>query len=204
MKNRKFIIIIATLILCVSLGIAVASSKDFPGKKEAIQVGTEMSGPVNALIDKSKESDEITMGVVLGKKISKDYFNWEYSLCKATGSKEPAKRAWELIKLEVYERNLAIKEGFMPTQEEIKKCSDEMRAVVESTEDSHNLVCTIAKQMNMTEDEYWNDYQAKYEAPLQLIRSRVDEYLEKNDLTKPSPDEIEGEIYEIDYFNSLN
>ena len=181
MKNRKFIIIIATLILCVSLGIAVASSKDFPGKKEAIQVGTEMSGPVNALIDKSKESDEITMGVVLGKK-----------------------RAWELIKLEVYERNLAIKEGFMPTQEEIKKCSDEMRAVVESTEDSHNLVCTIAKQMNMTEDEYWNDYQAKYEAPLQLIRSRVDEYLEKNDLTKPSPDEIEGEIYEIDYFNSLN
>ena len=55
MKNRKFIIIIVTLILCVSLGIAVASSKDFPGKKEATQIGIEMSESVNALIDPSKK-----------------------------------------------------------------------------------------------------------------------------------------------------
>lgn len=204
-KGRIIFVTVIVVILCLSIGISVGASNDFPGQQTIQQIGNKMEAAVKSLLnkDQSLRDSDTVIGVVLGEEISREYFDWEYNLCKAVNPENPAQRAWNLIKREVYERQLAEKEGFLPTEQEIKQCSDEMRAIVESTEDSHALIISLTKQWGITEDEYWNDYQAKYEAPLQLIRGRVNEYLEKNNLGEIQPETIDGEIYDMEYFNSL-
>ena len=87
----------------------------------------------------------------------------------------------------------------MPTEAEIRACSEDMRTVVESTEESHAIVKSLISELGMTEDEYWNEYQLKYEAPVQMIRNRVYQYCQDNNIELPVPDEIEGEVLDTAY-----
>ena len=111
--------------------------------------------------------------------------------------------AWKAIKVEIHERNFAKEHDLLPTDDEILACSQTMRQVAESTEESHAILRSLVSAMGMTEDEYWNEYQPVYEAPLLLIYSNTAQYRSENGLEAVDPDEIEGEIIDQDYFDSL-
>ena len=56
--------------------------------------------------------------------------------------------------------------------------------------------------MGLTEEEYW-EFHELYEAPLALIRGNVRAYLEENHMTMPDVEQIDAEILDQEYFESL-
>lgn len=57
--------------------------------------------------------------------------------------------------------------------------------------------------MGLNEDEYWNEYHVNVEAPKQLIKGRVQEYINEQGLKPINPNDIEGEILQMDYYKGL-
>lgn len=123
-----------------------------------------------------------------------------YEVC---GSEHVAEDAWTAIKIEVYERHFAQEHGLMPTEADIAAYSAEMRETAESTEESSAVLNSLLSSMGMTADVYWNQYQPKYEVPVQLIRINVTHYKEEHNLPIAKASEIEGEILDQAYFDSL-
>ena len=56
--------------------------------------------------------------------------------------------------------------------------------------------------MGLTEEEYW-EFHELYEAPLALIHGNVRAYLEENHMTMPDVEQIDAEILDQEYFESL-
>ena len=207
-KVRKAgtVFVIAAVVVLVGITMIAGRTDEavFSRDNTASAMGKGMKDAVNRLVENSSVKDgQGSMGIVLGETVSKNYLYWEYSVCKATGSENPAQRAWELIRQEVYERQLAEREGLLPTEKEILEYVKEMRRITESAEESRTVLKTIIAQMGMTEDEYWNNYQAKYEAPLQLIRGRVEAYLTENNLPPIDTSKIEAEITDMEFYQSF-
>lgn len=204
MKKRITIVIVAIIALLSVGSLIFAESRHFEGEESAVHVGHVMKEAMKDLMTENEaeffsEKSENTVAIVMGENVSKEYFDLKIKLCQIIDADGAEKRAWDIVKNEVYERKFAEEHGIMPTEAEIRACSEDMRTVVESTEESHAIVKSLISELGMTEDEYWNEYQLRYEAPVQMIRNKVYQYCQDNNIEFPTPDEIEGEILDITY-----
>lgn len=149
--------------------------------------------------------DEIEyIGSVQGEKISKNYYAVRYASYRAIDAENKNSKldAWNTIKMEVYKRHFAEQHNIMPTVEDIKEYTKSLIKDFEEMEGNLVYVEAYASGMGMTLEQYW-EYNQKYEAPLALIDSNVAEYMAAHGLTMPEPDDIEGEITDMKYFESL-
>ena len=204
MKKRITIVIVAIIALLSVGSLIFAESRHFEGEESAAHVGHVMKEAMKDLMTENEaeffsEKSENTVAIVMGENVSKEYFDLKIKLCQIIDADGAEKRAWDIVKNEVYERKFAEEHGIMPTEAEIRACSEDMRTVVESTEESHVIVKSLISELGMTEDEYWNEYQLRYEAPVQMIRNKVYQYCQDNNIELAAPDEIEGEILDITY-----
>lgn len=204
MKKRITIVIVAIIALLSVGSLIFAESRHFEGEESAAHVGHVMKEAMKDLMTENEaeffsEKSENTVAIVMGENVSKEYFDLKIKLCQIIDADGAEKRAWDIVKNEVYERKFAEEHGIMPTEAEIRACSEDMRTVVESTEESHAIVKSLISELGMTEDEYWNEYQLRYEAPVQMIRNKVYQYCQDNNIELAAPDEIEGEILDITY-----
>lgn len=204
MKKRITIVIVAITALLSVGSLIFAESRHFEGEESAAHVGHVMKEAMKDLMTENEaeffsEKSENAVAIVMGENVSKEYFDLKIKLCQIIDADGAEKRAWDIVKNEVYERKFAEEHGIMPTEAEIRACSEDMRTVVESTEESHAIVKSLISELGMTEDEYWNEYQLRYEAPVQMIRNKVYQYCQDNNIELAAPDEIEGEILDITY-----
>ena len=188
--------------MCIrdSVTAACGSSED-KDQSAAGQIGSEMSGSVQNLIE---NGDDEPMGTINGEDISKAYFKMRSELYRVCGFEKPADSAWEELKLEAAERGFAEAKGILPSEDEILEYTKQQRETAESTEESHNTVREMLQNIGMTEDYYWNVYQLKYESPVILTRGKIQEYKAANNLDKVDYKEVEAVITDKDYYESLN
>ena len=199
MKKKNLLILVC--ILTIALVTAACGSSEDKDQSAAGQIGSEMSGSVQNLIE---NGDDEPMGTINGEDISKAYFKMRSELYRVCGFEKPADSAWEELKLEAAERGFAEAKGILPSEDEILEYTKQQRETAESTEESHNTVREMLQNIGMTEDYYWNVYQLKYESPVILTRGKIQEYKAANNLDKVDYKEVEAVITDKDYYESLN
>lgn len=199
MKKKNLLILVC--ILTIALVTAACGSSEDKDQSAAGQIGSEMSGSVQNLIENGNDEP---MGTINGENISKAYFKMRSELYRVCGFEKPADSAWEELKLEAAEREFAEAKGILPDEDEILEYTKQQRETAESTEESHNIVREMLQNIGMTEDYYWNVYQLKYESPVILTKGNIEKYKAANNLYKVDYKEVEAVITDKDYYESLN
>lgn len=199
MKKKNLLILVC--ILTIALVTAACGSSEDKDQSAAGQIGSEMSGSVQNLIE---NGDDEPMGTINGENISKAYFKMRSELYRVCGFEKPADSAWEELKLEAAEREFAEAKGILPGEDEILEYIKQQRGDAESTEESHSVIKELLQNIGMTEDYYWNVYQLKYEAPVILTKGNIEKYKAVNNLDKVDYKEVEAVITDKDYYESLN
>lgn len=199
MKKKNLLILVC--ILTIALVTAACGSSEDKDQSAAGQIGSEMSGSVQNLIE---NGDDEPMGTINGENISKAYFKMRSELYRVCGFEKPADSAWEELKLEAAEREFAEAKGILPGEDEILEYIKQQRGDAESTEESHSVIKELLQNIGMTEDYYWNVYQLKYESPVILTKGNIEKYKAANNLDKVDYKEVEAVITDKDYYESLN
>ena len=199
MKKKNLLILVC--ILTIALVTAACGSSEDKDQSAAGQIGSEMSGSVQNLIE---NGDDEPMGTINGENISKAYFKMRSELYRVCGFEKPADSAWEELKLEAAEREFAEAKGILPGEDEILEYIKQQRGDAESTEESHSVIKELLQNIGMTEDYYWNVYQLKYESPVILAKGNIEKYKAVNNLDKVDYKEVEAVITDKDYYESLN
>lgn len=199
MKKKNLLILVC--ILTIALVTAACGSSEDKDQSAAGQIGSEMSGSVQNLIENGNDEP---MGTINGENISKAYFKMRSELYRVCGFEKPADSAWEELKLEAAEREFAEAKGILPDEDEILEYTKQQRETAEFTEESHNIVREMLQNIGMTEDYYWNVYQLKYESPVILTKGNIEKYKAANNLYKVDYKEVEAVITDKDYYESLN
>lgn len=199
MKKKNLLILVC--ILTIALVTAACGSSEDKDQSAAGQIGSEMSGSVQNLIE---NGDDEPMGTINGENISKAYFKMRSELYRVCGFEKPADSAWEELKLEAAEREFAEAKGILPGEDEILEYIKQQRGDAESTEESHSVIKELLQNIGMTEDYYWNVYQLKYESPVILTKGNIEKYKTANNLDKVDYKEVEAVITDKDYYESLN
>ncbi|MBQ3122692.1 MAG: hypothetical protein IJC14_00905, partial [Firmicutes bacterium] len=166
-------------------------------KESALSLIT--SGEENEI---SSQSNSIVIKVE-GEPFTEQYFNYRIALYKASGSETPEEDAFKLIKEEGFCYAFAKEHDLIPTKDEILAEVTNRRAIVESSEESHELAKVFFESMGVTEDEYWNELTRKYEVPGMITRYNVEKYLEDNKLPELDIDAITYEIINQEYFKEI-
>ena len=199
MKKKNLLILVC--ILPIALVTAACGSSEDKAQSTAGQIGSEMIGSVQNLIE---TGDDEPMGTINGENISKAYFKMRSELYRVCGFEKPADSAWEELKLEAAEREFAEAKGILPGEDEILEYIKQQRGDAESTEESHSVIKELLQNIGMTEDYYWNVYQLKYESPVILTKGNIEKYKAANNLDKVDYKEVEAVITDKDYYESLN
>lgn len=199
MKKKNLLILVC--ILTIALVTAACGNSEDKDQSAAGQIGSEMSGSVQNLIE---NGDDEPMGTINGENISKAYFKMRSELYRVCGFEKPADSAWEELKLEAAEREFAEAKGILPGEDEILEYIKQQRGDAESTEESHSVIKELLQNIGMTEDYYWNVYQLKYESPVILAKGNIEKYKAVNNLDKVDYKEVEAVITDKDYYESLN
>lgn len=202
MKKTVFIIITLVIVFVLAGTVAMASRSAYEGEDVAYKIGTTIKESLSDLwaeLNGMVPSENNLFAVVLAEEISQSYFNARVALYKAAGSKAPELDAWESIKLEVAERKFAEEHGLLPTDEEIIAFTQEMKALVESTEESYAIGKTLVESAGMTWDQYWNEFKPRYESPAHIIKINMDQYLKENNLEELDASSIEYKILNEEY-----
>lgn len=199
MKKGKLVLASLIALLCIGAGFMfVNASSDTPTDK-----GKEIGQMVKSTFDKiAKDNSSNSLdtdpnrvvGTVDGVDIHAKDVELKATLYQAVGSKHPLEDAWDVLKLQAYEKSFAQKHDLLPSADEITQASQQMRKDAESSEDGKAFCDAIFQAMGMTADEYWNDYKPKYEMPAQLIHGNVLEYDGNHNLKPKSKKEIKGKL----------
>lgn len=143
-----------------------------------------------------EDGDEI-IATILDKDISARYFNITARLYEIAGSTDPETDAWNAIKVQAYERRFAIERDIYPTSHEIRRFTQEMREMVESTPEIMEFLEILLDAAGKTADEYWNDFKLVYESPAHLTSLIVAEYRAANGWSDLPAESIVRRVNEI-------
>ncbi len=202
MRKTVFIIITLVIVFALACTVFMANRPAYEGEDAAYKIGTTIKESFTDLFAEYNGKvpfENNLFAVVLDEEITQAYFNARAALFEATGSKAPELDAWESIKLEVAERKFAEEHGLLPTDEEIIAFTQEMRELVESTEESYAIGKTQIEAAGLTWDQYWNEFRPRYESPVHIIKINIDQYLKENDLEELDVSSIEYEILNEEY-----
>ena len=61
----------------------------------------------------------------------------------------------------------------------------------------------VLRRRNGNDREPVLEYNRKYQAPVAVTHGKVAEYPEANQITAPAPAEIDGQITDLEYYESL-
>ena len=219
MKMKKKFMLITLVCMCLMLGVTFGYSQllEIKGAKEFSQMGEGVSKSVHQLLKQNSNGlrtkqgymtmtakDDDVMCKVLGIQINKTYFDFKYESYKtsALNYANPKASAWDAIKTQVWEEQFAESNGILPTKSDIEIYVRDTRQAYEETGEGRILIQSYCDGMGLSEEEYW-EFNKVYEAPLALIHQNVGTYLEENHMTMPNVDQIDAEILDQEYFESL-
>lgn len=209
MKKYLSITAIVAMVFIIGIIISTAGHSDDPAAEAALN-GMRMKEAVQNLMTAASDevlmSDDIsdnTVMTVMGECVSKEYFAFRVSLYDICGAEDPVGSAVDLMKEEAVKTRFAKEHNLMPTDEQIRNYSQQMRSDAESDPESYEIMRGIVTSMGLTEDEYWNVFKPTFEAPFALIDGNVNNYCEENNIALPDVSEAEVTIVDQEYLDDM-
>lgn len=211
MKKGSVIFTVAFAMICVSVfGIFefvnadnTSSEKLAESTGENLREGAEMllnGGVSTQTVDNGKigEGQKMIMNIN-GIDISEGFYKYKLGLMSSIGYEDPEAATIDLIKKYAVQWKFAEKNGILPSEAEVLAEVKANRDPIYENSDAYDSMVAFLDGAGITESEYWDIIQTKYEAPYALVGVKVSDYCKKNNLDEPEWKDADVKFYEQNY-----
>ena len=211
MKKGSVIFAVAFAMICVSVfGIFefvnadnTSSEKLAESTGETLREGAEMlldGGVSTQTIDNGKigEGQKMIMNIN-GIDISEGFYKYKLGLMSSMGYEDPEAATIDLIKKYAVQWKFAEENGILPGEAEVLAEVKANRDPIYENSDAYDSMVAFLDGAGITESEYWDIIQTKYEAPYALVGVKVSDYCKKNNLDEPEWKDADVKFYEQKY-----
>ena len=208
MKKGSVIFAVAVAMICVSVfGIFEfvnadnrSSEKLAESTGENLKEGAEMlldGGVSTQTADNSKigEGQKMIMNIN-GIDISEGFYKYKLGLMSSIGYEDPEAATIDLIKKYAVQWKFAEENGILPSEAEVLAEVKANRDPIYENSDAYDSMVAFLDGAGITESEYWDIIQTKYEAPYALVGVKVSDYCKKNNLDEPEWKDADVKFYE--------
>ena len=208
MKKGSVIFAVAFAMICVSVfGIFefvnadnTSSEKLAESTGENLREGAEMlldDGVSTQTVDNGKigESQKMIMNIN-GIDISEGFYKYKLGLMSSIGYEDPEAATIDLIKKYAVQWKFAEENGILPGEAEVLAEVKANRDPIYENSDAYDSMVAFLDGAGITESEYWDIIQTKYEAPYALVGVKVLDYCKKNNLDEPKWKDADVKFYE--------
>lgn len=208
MKKGSVIFAVAFAMICVSVfGIFefvnadnTSSEKLAESTGENLREGAEMlldGGVSTQTVDNGKigEGQKMIMNIN-GIDISEGFYKYKLGLMSSIGYENPEAATIDLIKKYAVQWKFAEENGILPSEAEVLAEVKANRDPIYENSDAYDSMVAFLDGAGITESEYWDIIQTKYEAPYALVGVKVSDYCKKNNLDEPEWKDADVKFYE--------
>lgn len=208
MKKGSVIFTVAVAMICVSVfGIFefvnadnTSSEKLAESTGENLREGAEMllnGGVSTQTVDNGKigEGQKMIMNIN-GIDISEGFYKYKLGLMSSIGYEDPEAATIDLIKKYAVQWKFAEENGILPSEAEVLAEVKANRDPIYENSDAYDSMVAFLDGAGITESEYWDIIQTKYEAPYALVGVKVSDYCKKNNLDEPEWKDADVKFYE--------
>lgn len=208
MKKSSVIFTVAVAMICVSVfGIFefvnadnTSSEKLAESTGENLREGAEMllnGGVSTQTVDNGKigEGQKMIMNIN-GIDISEGFYKYKLGLMSSIGYEDPEAATIDLIKKYAVQWKFAEENGILPSEAEVLAEVKANRDPIYENSDAYDSMVAFLDGTGITEFEYWDIIQTKYEAPYALVDVKVSDYCKKNNLDEPEWKDADVKFYE--------
>lgn len=208
MKKGSVIFTVAFAMICVSIfGIFefvnadnTSSEKLAESTGENLREGAEMlldGGVSTQTVDNGKigEGQKMIMNIN-GIDISEGFYKYKLGLMSSIGYEDPETATIDLIKKYAVQWKFAEENGILPSEAEVLAEVKANRDPIYENSDAYDSMVAFLDGAGITESEYWDIIQTKYEAPYALVGVKVSDYCKKNNLDEPEWKDADVKFYE--------
>ena len=208
MKKGSVIFAVAFAMICVSVfGIFefvnadnTSSEKLAESTGETLREGAEMlldDGFSTQTVDNGKigEGQKMIMNIN-GIDISEEFYKYKLGLMSSIGYEDPEAATIDLIKKYAVQWKFAEENGILPGEAEVLAEVKANRDPIYENSDAYDSMVAFLDGAGITESEYWDIIQTKYEAPYALVGVKVSDYCKKNNLDEPEWKDADVKFYE--------
>ena len=208
MKKGSVIFTVAVAMICVSVfGIFefvnadnTSSEKLAESTGENLREGAEMllnGGVSTQTVDNGKigEGQKMIMNIN-GIDISEGFYKYKLGLMSSIGYEDPEAATIDLIKKYAVQWKFAEENGILPSEAEVLAEVKANRDPIYENSDAYDSMVAFLDGAVITESEYWDIIQTKYEAPYALVDVKVSDYCKKNNLDEPEWKDADVKFYE--------
>ena len=208
MKKGSVIFAVAFAMICVSVfGIFefvnadnTSSEKLAESTGENLREGAEMlldGGVSTQTVDNGKigEGQKMIMDIN-GIDISEGFYKYKLGLMSSIGYEDPEAATIDLIKKYAVQWKFAEENGILPSEAEVLAEVKANRDPIYENSDAYDSMVAFLDGAGITESEYWDIIQTKYEAPYALVGVKVSDYCKKNNLDEPEWKDADVKFYE--------
>lgn len=208
MKKGSVIFTVAVAMICVSVfGIFefvnadnTSSEKLAESTGENLREGAEMlldGGVSTQTVDNGKigEGQKMIMNIN-GIDISEGFYKYKLGLMSSIGYEDPEAATINLIKKYAVQWKFAEENGILPSEAEVLAEVKANRDPIYENSDAYDSMVAFLDGAGITESEYWDIIQTKYEAPYALVGVKVSDYCKKNNLDEPEWKDADVKFYE--------
>ena len=208
MKKGSVIFAVAFAMICVSVfGIFefvnadnTSSEKLAESTGENLREGAEMlldGGVSTQTVDNGKigEGQKMIMNIN-GIDISEGFYKYKLGLMSSIGYEDPETATIDLLKKYAVQWKFAEENGILPSEAEVLAEVKANRDPIYENSDAYDSMVAFLDGAGITESEYWDIIQTKYEAPYALVGVKVSDYCKKNNLDEPEWKDADVKFYE--------
>lgn len=208
MKKGSVIFTVAVAMICVSVfGIFefvnadnTSSEKLAESTGENLREGAEMllnGGVSTQTVDNGKigEGQKMIMNIN-GIDISEGFYKYKLGLMSSIVYEDPEAATIDLIKKYAVQWKFAEENGILPSEAEVLAEVKANRDPIYENSDAYDSMVAFLDGAGITESEYWDIIQTKYEAPYALVGVKVSDYCKKNNLDEPEWKDADVKFYE--------
>ena len=208
MKKGSVIFTVAVAMICVSVfGIFefvnadnTSSEKLAESTGENLREGAEMllnGGVSTQTVDNGKIGEDQKMIMnINGIDISEGFYKYKLGLMSSIGYEDPEAATIDLIKKYAVKWKFAEENGILPSEAEVLAEVKANRDPIYENSDAYDSMVAFLDGAGITESEYWDIIQTKYEAPYALVGVKVSDYCKKNNLDEPEWKDADVKFYE--------
>ena len=208
MKKGSVIFTVAVAMICVSVfGIFefvnadnTSSEKLAESTGENLIEGAEMlldDGVSTQTVDNGKigEGQKMIMNIN-GIDISEGFYKYKLGLMSSIEYEDPETATIDLLKKYAVQWKFAEENGILPSEAEVLAEVKANRDPIYENSDAYDSMVAFLDGAGITESEYWDIIQTKYEAPYALVGVKVSDYCKKNNLDEPEWKDADVKFYE--------
>ena len=201
MKKYALIITAVLVLIITVLGISyVVNADNASSEKLAEDTGAALKEGAQILAgddpsEYASGQENIVMSIE-GMDISDGFYKYKLGLMTSIGYDDPGAAMIDLLKKYAVQWKFAAEKNILPTEEEIAAEVEANKEAIYEDENAYASLLSFLKGAGLTESEYWDIIQTKYEAQYALAGVKVAEYCKEHDVSEPEWKDADVKLYD--------